>query len=149
MNTETIEGFIYNCKRCAVDKAGMLLPGVGPHWGKWVCTCGCVAWLPKPDGDPSKYKRENIHKDLVKKYSKGYCEMCLRTEEAVRTRPNETLEAHHVIPYQHGGSHERDNIWIVCTACHKYIEHVRRYSNQPQSIKDLCESFMHSKSLFE
>ena len=73
----------------------------------------------------NKKTREANHSALVSKYSKGYCECCLRTKSALP--PPQTLEAHHIVPYQFEGDSSKDNIWIVCTQCHKLIEHLRHY----------------------
>lgn len=49
--------------------------------------------------------------------------MCRREELPLP----EVLEAHHVVEVQEGGSDERDNLWIVCTACHSMIHYLRTY----------------------
>lgn len=101
-------------------------------------------WHPKPVDDPTKYKRPSNHTDLVKKYNPGYCEMCLRTETVIKNIKGQTLHAHHIMPYQYGGSSERNNIWILCTPCHAYVEHVRRYHNDLISVKIISESIIQS-----
>jgi predicted HNH restriction endonuclease len=35
------------------------------------------------------------------------------------------LEVHHAIPVKDGGSDDSENLWTVCTDCHKLI-HARR-----------------------
>ena len=99
-----------------------------PHYGKLVCPqCGAYwRWAPKPDGEISKYRRPANHKELVAKFSEGFCEMCLTKEDNLSNR--QKLEAHHVVPFQHGGGAERHNIWIVCTHCHRQIELIRTYN---------------------
>jgi len=141
MILESIPEYKYDCKKCG-ERVGRLDPGVGPHYAKWTCPCGMIAWLSKPKDDATKYRREGTHKDLVIKYGSGYCQMCLREEGAIRDRKGETLEAHHILPYQYNGDSSRENIWIVCTSCHKYIEHVRRYINDPVRVKTLVESVL-------
>lgn len=95
-----------------------------PHYRKEVCGgCGAfIRWVPRHGSDR---KRPGSHRDLVKKYSRGWCECCLRREENIPA-PG-CLEAHHVVPFEHGGGNERSNIWIVCTACHRHIEWARTY----------------------
>jgi hypothetical protein len=97
------------------------------HYAKLLCgKCDrFLGWLPKPDGEPTKYKREAEHKDLVRKFSKGYCELCLLKEGDLRSR--QTLVAHHVVAYKNGGKAIRENIWILCSACHALVEYQRRY----------------------
>lgn len=102
----------------------------GVHYGKWLCVkCGRnLGWIPKPDSDPTKYKRPKSHTDLVSAYSRGFCELCLRKKEDLAK--GQTLEAQHVIEYQDGGTSDRSNIWIVCTACHKLIHWQRTYHGE-------------------
>ena len=117
------------CQFCgSADIAFELTPNL-PHYGKETCrSCGRHSrWVPKPDSD--KIRRPAAHKDLVSKYGNGYCEMCLILEE--RLPPGQTLEAQHVREYQHGGSEVRENIWIVCTRCHKLIHWLRVWSTAP------------------
>jgi 5-methylcytosine-specific restriction endonuclease McrA len=93
----------------------------GPHIGLYCSTCGkFLKWQPQNND-----KRKSSHKDLVNKYSGGYCECCLRSKDSLPIP--QTLEAHHVKPYQHEGDSTRENIWILCTQCHKLIEHLRTY----------------------
>jgi len=51
--------------------------------------------------------------------------MCLIKE--VDLPPRETLEGHHVVEYANGGTDDADNVWVVCTACHKLIHWRRTY----------------------
>lgn len=99
----------------------------GVHYAK--ASCGrCrrfLKFLPKPDDDPTKYKRQKAHLNLVDQYSNGYCEMCLRQKGELPK--GETLEAQHVIEYQDGGSEKRENIWILCTSCHRMVHWLRTY----------------------
>lgn len=110
------------CKRCGTvnefftEEAGVHVKAICNHCKIWIKN------LPQSDGNN---KRPGKHTDLVKKYSKGYCELCLRTKESLPRK--QTLEAHHVIPYKCGGEAEESNVWIVCTCCHRQIEHYRTY----------------------
>lgn len=113
---------------CA-DYPPTVIPGPHPggHWAKEQCSvCGKhLKWLPKPDSDASKYRRPGTHRELVKKFSPGYCEMCLTPAADIRSPA--TLEAHHIDRFKNGGSNERSNIWILCTACHHFVELIRRW----------------------
>lgn len=110
------------CRNCGGQLTETLTPEL-PHYGKRVCgECGMHnGWIPKPGSK----NRGAKHGDLVRKHSKGFCEMCLRLVSELR--PGDLLEAHHVVPYKQGGASERDNLWIVCTPCHRIIEHHRCY----------------------
>jgi len=56
-----------------------------------------------------------------------YCQMCLRNKKQLGDA--EQLEVHHVMPASEQGNDDPDNIWVICTACHKYIHHIRTYFN--------------------
>lgn len=51
--------------------------------------------------------------------------MCLRDLKDIPLP--QVLEGHHVVEFQDGGSDDRSNVWIVCTACHKLIHYQRTY----------------------
>ena len=111
-----------------------------PHWGRFVCR-NChrhLDWFSKPDAD--KVKRPAAHKDLVAKFGRGFCEMCLR--KPVDLGQNETLEAQHVLEYADGGEPTRENIWIICTACHKMVHWLRPYHGP--SVESSIESALKS-----
>ena len=97
----------------------------GPHYAELRCVeCGIHnGFLPKPDAD--KIRRPAGHRELVQKYGRGFCEMCL-TKDSDLTK-NETLTGHHVVEFADGGSSERENIWIICTACHAMLHWLRTY----------------------
>lgn len=95
-----------------------------PHGGgeKLCPVCGRhLAWIPK---------EKNLNKRPKNKYTPNdlkieYCQMCLRTQEMLGV--NETLEVHHVIEIKDDGDDEPENIFVLCTACHKDVHHKRIY----------------------
>lgn len=99
----------------------------GPHFAKYECVaCGRFhSWSAKPDELKTHKTRSAKHSDLVRKFGSGFCEMCLRSESELRKQ--DTLVGHHVKEHHDGGDASRVNIWIVCTACHSQIHHVRTY----------------------
>lgn len=119
-----------DCRLCGYlnGKPSLVRTPNQPHYGKLVCPqCGAYwRWAPKPDSDSSKYRRPAEHRELVAKFSDGYCEMCLTGADNLPGR--QTLHAHHVVPYEVGGGSNRENIWIVCTRCHRQIELIRTYN---------------------
>lgn len=123
MDRETALTHRRDCPRCGYinGRAQIEETPEGPHWGKLVCfNCGAWwGWISKPGAE--KRHRPAAHRDLVHKYSPGYCELCLRPEDEV------TLHAHHVIPFHAGGESVRENIWILCEACHTHVEWTRTY----------------------
>lgn len=96
-----------------------------PHYGREDCAdCGrFIRWVPKPEGD--RVRRPSAHRGLVHKFSRGFCEMCLRKENELPD--GQTLEAQHVEEFSGGGEPKRENIWIICTACHKLIHCIRTH----------------------
>jgi hypothetical protein len=118
------------CPKCAHDGPHpMTLRTSGVHYADVRCAkCNQHFFQSKPDDDPTKYKRPQQHRDLVTEFSRGYCELCLRHKEELPKC--QTLEAQHVIEYQDGGSSDRSNIWIVCTACHRMIHWMRTYHGE-------------------
>jgi len=132
-----LNNYRQDCSRCGYlnGLAEFQLTPEVKHYGKLLCpSCGAFwRWVAKPDGDQTKYKRPKKHKELVKQFGNGFCEMCL-TEEG-KLPANQSLEGHHVIPYRSGGSCEKDNVWILCTRCHRQVELIRTY-NPTKAIKD-------------
>lgn len=109
----------------------------GVHYADaWCVNCGRHIGYPAKPG-AEKTKRSAPARKAVLKHSRGYCEMCCLREE--RLPPGEALEAHHVIPYSEdeakqlgfaeAGPDTRDNIWILCTPCHKLVDFRRTYGN--------------------
>ena len=115
-------------KRCLQCKGPCdLVPRTkGTHYADIRCrSCGFHnGFAPKPDSDTSKYRRSKAHRDLVKLFSKGRCEMCLIKEDQLEGRNN--LQAHHVVEHQAGGSSDRANIWILCEHCHSLVNWKRK-----------------------
>lgn len=112
----------------------------GKHYANMICPqCNRhLGFAPKPDSDASKYNRPAQHRELVRKHSRGYCELCRFTESQLPK--NCSLEAHHVIPFEEGGEPTRDNTWILCTACHRLVEWQRTYRGQLlKSVADSLE----------
>ena len=97
----------------------------GPHYAEKRCVeCNRhLGYIPKPDAD--KAKRPGAHKKLAKKFSRGFCEMCLVRESHLPK--GESLEAHHVIEFDAGGDATRENTWLLCNSCHTLL-HWRRTS---------------------
>jgi 5-methylcytosine-specific restriction endonuclease McrA len=129
---------IEKCGRCGHEGLQLIGPGhkCGHHASVRCAECNSfMRWLTKPDGD--KVKRPAKHRNLVTKYSKGFCEMCLRNEGDLPT--GQVLEAQHVQEYANGGSEDRENIWIVCTGCHKFIHWIRTYHGA-EHLQPIVES---------
>lgn len=115
----------YACRSCgSKDLLEKLGPHPGGHHAKLECrACGAfVRWMPKPIEGRAR-RRNNA--ELVRRYGRGYCEMCRRKTEEIPLP--EVLEAHHVVEVNEGGGDERTNVWIICTWCHASIHQRRTY----------------------
>lgn len=115
----------YNCKYCNSNRAKRII-GLHPggHYARIQCV-SCDRFI-KWEGKPrEKSDRRKGQKKLLDKYSKGFCEICLRKGTEIPLP--QVLEVHHVVPVEDGGTDDRTNLQIVCTACHKWIHHQRTY----------------------
>lgn len=119
-----------HCRFCRRTTDHMIEPwDHGMHGGKALCsTVGCTAfvWLPRATVNPTR--RPAIHRNLLAKYDRGFCELCLRPRSALKSC--ETLMAHHVRPFADEGEPTRGNVWIVCTACHSLIHWQRKFNGR-------------------
>lgn len=114
------------CKECgSVGSFEDIAERVGPHYGKRICVvCGANGgWIPKPKNEN---KRPN-NKHTAASLGFTTCQMCERPVD--RLGDFESLEVHHVKEIHCGGEDTPENIWCVCTPCHKQIHHNRVYLN--------------------
>jgi hypothetical protein len=114
------------------------------HWARLDCgKCHrWIRWLPKPDSDPTKYHRPAEHRDLVAKYGRGFCELCLRSGDELGDR--NSLIGHHVIEYKNDGEPSRENTWILCQACHRLVTWVRNYHGGIASLSEVFKEWPQS-----
>ena len=125
---------VKQCRWCNVEGPhDFFLGPFGPHYAKLVCVaCGRQTFVQKPETE-KRQRRHAAHRDLVEKYGKGYCELCLMPK--LLLRKYSTLMAHHVLEYdEHDGDASRENIWIVCTDCHAEIHRRREYVKHLEEI---------------
>lgn len=115
------------CKVCGGRGTIVHGPHPGGHYAKIDCSkCGrWIRWLPKPDVE--KHRRPAAHRDLVEKFGKGFCELCLRKKDQLPLP--QTLIGHHVDPYAKSRNKElkKEDVWILCTMCHRIVEWMRTY----------------------
>ena len=96
-----------------------------PHNCEIKCAEGhFIKWKPKDKNinkrQKSKFKPSDLEID--------YCQWCLRYELG----KNEVLEIHHIIEIRDGGEDVKDNILVLCTACHSLVHWTRVYLNKHQ-----------------
>jgi len=115
------------CSDCSVDVDPVeTILTEGPHYSKLSCpACGkYLAFGKKPANEGKRGKNKHTPESL----GISHCEMCKRPGDRLGSRG--VLEVHHVAEVQDGGADIPDNIWVVCTSCHKLIHHQRTYINQ-------------------
>jgi len=107
---------------CQCHERKIIRLSTGPHYAAEVCAdCGrWFRWVPRP-GAPAR--RPAAHGNLLARYGRGYCEMCLRSVDQLGPRGG--LVAHHVRQYARGGGPQRENVWILCTSCHLAVHWLR------------------------
>ena len=120
------------CPMCSDQVAEVVMEVIpyhgekGPHYGFYKCpNCGHElrnVYAPKPQSDPTKYRRPKSTTSLART---TYCELCLRHKRVLPSM--QTLEGHHVIPCKYDGANTIDNIWTLCTGCHRLVEYMRKY----------------------
>lgn len=114
------------CGRCQKEvTAPVQILSSGVHYGQIVCPqCGKhLGFVKKPENIEKRAKNKHTAESL----KITFCQLCLRPLKRLGTRG--VLEVHHVIEIKDGGIDTRENIWVVCTSCHKLIHHQRTYLN--------------------
>jgi len=114
------------CKSCGeFTLHNAQIGGCGPHYGKLICRiCGsCWGFIKKPENLGKREKNKHTPSSL----DIDFCQLCLRTRQDLIN--HETLESHHIIevasPYN--GPDIPENIWVLCTPCHRLLHHQRKY----------------------
>lgn len=117
------------CGYCKKDVDPVLteMGADSPHYAKAECPkCFCfLRWMPKPQNDGIRKKASKYTPDSL---DINYCEICGRTLHTVGAK--EVLEIHHKVPVSEGGEDKKENILVVCSACHKMCRWLRLYLNQ-------------------
>lgn len=122
------------CKRC-----GQLVEPIthgeinDVHGYKLHCPkCGLfVGWSGKRQAIKDEVGgRQRSSQWTAKRLNQDFCQMCMRNKDFLGK--GERLEVHHVLPVNENGEDTPDNIWIVCTACHRLIHHQRIYLHEHQ-----------------
>lgn len=115
-----------DCSRCGhLNGRGRLVEcAQGPHYARIVCP-QCESfwdWVSAPERENGK--RPAAHRNLVKRFGRGFCEMCLRKESELG---ESFFVGHHVHEYHDGGDPSRENVWILCKGCERLVHWARTY----------------------
>jgi len=122
---------VMTCKKCGIVEKPYTNGQSNPVHGYKVYCHACHTWLGW-SGKTKQLKNEDGERQIssqwtAKRLQIDTCQCCLRSLE--KLGDNESLEIHHVVPVKDGGSDKLDNIWILCTTCHKEVHHRRVYFN--------------------
>lgn len=93
--------------------------------------CGAATWEPLPE-NKTKKRRESKHLGLLQKFEAKECQWCEITKELLPAK--QSFEAHHIVPYSEGGSHEKENIMILCSYCHADVHRKREQTARLKKI---------------
>ena len=118
----------YDCPLCGRCCKVTLRPET-PHYGEIRCPDHGHFWVPKPEEAKHRKRKGNIKlRKLIPDCSEGFCELCLRREDFLKTlNPSVSLEVHHVIECKDSGKDVAENLRILCAECHELV-HARRRS---------------------
>lgn len=109
---------LIRCKTCDVNTWHKnIVRAIGPHYGESIC-CVCnnrTSFLKKPNNLKSTIP--------IKVFGDNFCQTCLRNKAELPTY--ETLETHHIIERQHGGSEDPSNLIVLCKYCHTAVHQLR------------------------
>jgi hypothetical protein len=125
------------CRTCnrEVEPTLVRMGSDSPHYMKAICSkCGSyLRWMPKPENEDQR-RRSGFSPESL---DISYCEICGRPLTELGAK--EVLEIHHKIPVCEGGGDVRENVLVVCSACHRMCHWLRLYLNKhrsPQVMKD-------------
>lgn len=103
-----------------------------PHCDTFVGWSGKKKAIKSEDGERTRSSQWN-----AKRLNKGYCEMCQRPKDFLGY--GERLEVHHVTEIEQGGEDVPENIWTLCTPCHRLVHHQRTYLHQ--HVRNAMEAY--------
>lgn len=112
------------CKDCKEKTPHIIIPlDTGPHYGELRCEICDKFWgfEPKPINNGKRPRNKHTPQSL----EIDNCQLCLRARcDLINT---ETLESHHIIEIQDSGPDTPENVWVLCTPCHRMVHYLRTY----------------------
>jgi predicted RNA-binding Zn-ribbon protein involved in translation (DUF1610 family) len=114
------------CNSCENEVSTMAkILSTGPHYSQYNCLdCGKFLGYGKKPGNENKRAKNKYTAEAL---GIDFCQMCLRKTNKLGSRG--VLEVHHVEEINRDGADTPENIWVICTSCHKLIHHQRTYLN--------------------
>lgn len=117
-----------SCKHCEAEIQVKKTPET-PHYARKDCpNCGFLGWKSKPDNQRST--GSNLSPKKIFEFhnqEEERCFFCRRKKEDLGR--NETFTLDHIHELNRGGKDEKENLQVLCTACHKLKNHQRLYHN--------------------
>ena len=121
----------FKCHHCGYEGKPEATGKVDPQHGYALGCAQCKGWLGWSGKSKAlkdaEGKRVEASIWTAKRLKIEECQYCRRPKECLGDR--ERLEVHHVVPVEDDGPDSPENIWVVCTSCHKEIHHRRIYFN--------------------
>ena len=115
------------CRKCQkdVDAITIEMPETSIHYAKAVCpSCNSfIDWLKKPENEGIRIQSSKFSPESLKIEN---CELCGR--DASKLGKRSSLAVHHKIPIEEGGKDTKDNLLVLCTACHRMAHFLRTES---------------------
>jgi 5-methylcytosine-specific restriction endonuclease McrA len=110
-----------------------------PHCGLFVGWGGMTKEVKNKDG------RQRSSNWTAKRLNYDYCQICRRHKDHLGH--GERLEVHHVMSVENGGEDTPENIWVLCTACHRTVHYQQTYLHRHMekylSAFEALEKFKH------
>ena len=130
-----------NCKHCGIQVEPVTFGEINDMHGYKLRCPHCkrvVGW----GGKRQVVKTENGERTRssqwsAKRLNKDFCEMCQRPKDFLGH--GERLEVHHVTEIDQGGEDVPENIWVLCTPCHRLVHHQRTYLHQ--HVRNAMEAY--------
>ena len=117
------------CRKCQkdVDAITIEMPETSIHYAKAVCpSCNSfIDWLKKPENEGIRIQSSKFSPESLKIEN---CELCGR--DASKLGKRSSLAVHHKIPIEEGGKDTKDNLLVLCTACHRMAHFLRTYMHR-------------------
>lgn len=120
------------CKKCG--SILKLVPTPNKiHYGRIDCpNCGFIRWAKNPETKDKPKRPKTKGRDIngvceFHGFNKEFCFLCLRTREQLGE--NETLTVDHILEKNIGGEDRKENMQVLCSACHKIKNWLRLYLN--------------------
>jgi len=125
------------CSKHLFAEPRLTLTPLLAHHARWDCpVCDrFLGWEAKPENADKKRRKPQDHlRWIFEEESIDYCQLCLR--QVHQLPEHGTLHVHHIIEVQNGGEPSRNNLMLLCNACHELVYVVRKYASIPDALSE-------------